>query len=105
MEYVVKRGDTLGRIARQNNTTVEELARLNNIKNVNLIRTGATLRLPGTSSKTGAGAAAKNPLESYRDAIGSLTAPTYEPADTSAYYNQAAARYADALSTVKNAAR
>ena len=105
MEYLVKRGDTLGRIARQNNTTVEELARLNNIKNVNLIRTGATLRLPGTSSKTGAGAAAKNPLESYRDAIGSLTAPTYEPADTSAYYNQAAARYADALSTVKNAAR
>lgn len=43
--YVIKRGDTLSQIAARNNTTVEELARLNNIEDVNFIRAGDKLKL------------------------------------------------------------
>lgn len=50
MAYTVQRGDTLSKIAKQNNTTVDELARLNNIRNPNLIRVGQTLNLGGTST-------------------------------------------------------
>lgn len=45
--YRVRNGDTLGKIARRNNTTVEELARANNIQDPNKIRAGQTLNLPG----------------------------------------------------------
>ena len=41
--YIVKRGDTLSGIARRYNTTVSNLAKLNNIKNVNLIYVGQKL--------------------------------------------------------------
>ena len=47
--YLIKRGDTLTRIAARYHTTVSALAKLNGIKNVNLIYTGAKLRLPGHS--------------------------------------------------------
>jgi LysM repeat protein len=43
--YVIKRGDTLSQIALENNTTVEEIARLNNIEDINLIRAGDKLKL------------------------------------------------------------
>ncbi len=43
--YTVKRGDTLGAIAREHNTTVAALAKLNNIKNVNVINVGQVLKL------------------------------------------------------------
>lgn len=45
--YVIKRGDTLTRIARRNGTTVKRLANLNRatIKNVDLIYAGNSLRL------------------------------------------------------------
>ena len=49
--YLIKRGDTLSGIAARYHTSVGALARLNGIKNVNLIYTGATLRLPGHSPK------------------------------------------------------
>lgn len=45
-EYVVRRGDILGRIARQHGTTVQELARLNGIKDPSRIAAGQKLRLP-----------------------------------------------------------
>ena len=41
--YIVKKGDTLTRIALWYNTTVEELVRLNNIQNPNLIYVGQRL--------------------------------------------------------------
>lgn len=51
MEYVVKLGDTLGKIAALHNTTVAALAQANNIANPNLILVGQRLRIPtGTSS-------------------------------------------------------
>ncbi len=40
IEYIVERGDTLSYIARKYGTTVEEIARENGIKNVNLIYPG-----------------------------------------------------------------
>lgn len=44
--YTVVRGDNLTNIAKKFNTTVEELARLNDIKNKNLIYVGQVLKLP-----------------------------------------------------------
>ena len=43
--YTVKSGDTLGKIAKANGTTVAALAKINNIKNVNLIKIGQVLKL------------------------------------------------------------
>lgn len=43
--YVIKKGDTLSGIAKKFHTTVKELARKNNIKNVNKIYTGDVLKI------------------------------------------------------------
>ncbi|MEW6144787.1 MAG: LysM peptidoglycan-binding domain-containing protein [Thermodesulfobacteriota bacterium] len=45
-EYVVKKGDTLGRIARRYDVTIKQLKRENNIKG-NSIRVGQVLYIPG----------------------------------------------------------
>jgi LysM repeat protein len=45
--YVVQSGDTLLRIANRYNTTIGAIAQLNGIVNVNLIRVGQHLRIPG----------------------------------------------------------
>ena len=56
--YTVKRGDTLGRIAAQYGTTVQEIAQINGIQNVNLIYPGQVLRIhtnsniPGSNSNS-----------------------------------------------------
>ena len=44
--YVVRPGDTLGRIADDHETTVDELMALNNLSNPDLIEVGQSLRLP-----------------------------------------------------------
>lgn len=44
--YKIKRGDTLGAIARRLGTTVKKLAELNGIKDPNKIKAGASLKLP-----------------------------------------------------------
>ncbi|WP_406202564.1 LysM peptidoglycan-binding domain-containing protein [Streptomyces sp. NBC_01017] len=50
--YTVKAGDTLGEIAEAHGTTVEILADLNSIKDVDKVAAGKKLKLPaGTSSK------------------------------------------------------
>lgn len=49
--YIVKRGDTLYSIARQNNTTVNELKRLNNLTN-DILSIGQSLILPSVESST-----------------------------------------------------
>ena len=43
--YTIQRGDTLSAIAQKYNTSVEELARLNNISNVNLIYAGSQIKI------------------------------------------------------------
>jgi len=48
--YTVKKGDTLSQIAARYNTTVNNLATLNNIQNVNLIYPGQVLKLSGSGA-------------------------------------------------------
>ena len=52
-QYTVKSGDTLSQIAAANNTTVAELAKLNNIANPNMIMAGQTLTLPKSGGGLG----------------------------------------------------
>ena len=47
---VVKKGDTLSKIAKDNNTTVSELVRINNIKNPNLIHINQNIEVPGNDT-------------------------------------------------------
>lgn len=51
--YTVKRGDTLWRIAQQYGTTIQQIAQLNGIKNVNLIYPGQVLRIHTNSNVHG----------------------------------------------------
>lgn len=46
MEYRIRRGDTLWALAKRFGTTVEDLARTNNIRDPDRIMTGDTLRVP-----------------------------------------------------------
>ena len=48
--YTVKRGDTLGAIASRHKTSVSNLAGLNGIKNVNVLRVGQVLKVNGTAT-------------------------------------------------------
>ena len=48
--YIVQSGDTLSKIAREFDTTVEILASINNISNVNLIFTGELLYVPTSNA-------------------------------------------------------
>ena len=52
--YTVKSGDTLSEIASTYNTTVEQLASLNSISNVDFITVGQVLELDSTASTTSA---------------------------------------------------
>jgi hypothetical protein len=52
MSYQIRRGDTLSGIAARFNTSVGALAKLNGIRNVNLIYAGAKLRIPGHTAKS-----------------------------------------------------
>ncbi len=49
--YTVKRGDTLGSIAKRYGVTVQELVNINNIKNPNLIYVGQVLTIPSASNQ------------------------------------------------------
>ncbi len=50
--YTVRSGDTLYRIALRHGTTVQKLAAANNITNINLIRVGQVLIIPGSGGST-----------------------------------------------------
>ena len=49
--YIVKKGDTLSSIAKQYNTTYQELAKYNNIANPNFIQIGQKIRIPKQKEK------------------------------------------------------
>ena len=49
----IVKGDTLSQIAKDYGTTVQELVRINNIRNPNLIYAGETLKIPVTTSGGG----------------------------------------------------
>lgn len=52
MTYTVKYGDTLSHVAQKHGTTVDELVRLNGIKNKNLIYVGQKLIVKEEDSET-----------------------------------------------------
>ena len=49
MQYIIKRGDTLSRIASAHKTTWQELARINNIPNPSHIRVGQRITIPSST--------------------------------------------------------
>ena len=49
-EYIIQPGDTLSKIAKMTGTTVEQLQKLNGIKNANLIFAGKTIQIPDIES-------------------------------------------------------
>lgn len=49
-QHVVVAGDTLSELAKSWNTTVDEIAKLNNITNPNVINTGQILRIPQSNT-------------------------------------------------------
>jgi predicted chitinase len=81
--YSVRRGDTLSALARKYNTSVTALAKANNIRNVNLIRTGQRLTIPdGFDRPTGRPQTAPPGMNSPSSRPGSTTRP--EPGNTAA---------------------
>ena len=50
--YKIKNGDTLGSIAKRHNTTVDAIAKINNIKNPNMIYVGDIIKIPGATVNT-----------------------------------------------------
>lgn len=46
LDYTIKKGDTLWNLAKKYNTSVDELVKLNNIKNANIIITGQVIKIP-----------------------------------------------------------
>lgn len=69
--YTVQAGDTLGKLAEQFHTTAEELARLNNIANPDLIEVGQALQLPTTQE----GEESPFSLRSARPGLGTIQSP------------------------------
>jgi LysM repeat protein len=52
MIYTIQKGDTLSALAKRFNTTVEALARTNNIKNPDKIYAGKTLSVPSPTASS-----------------------------------------------------
>ena len=62
-EYTVKAGDTLSELAEKWNTSVEEIALLNNIKDINKINVDQILKIPKAIAKT------KGDIEDFADVL------------------------------------
>lgn len=111
MAYIIQKGDTLSKIAKQNNTTVQELVALNNISDPNKIRAGATLILPGSATNAPAASAAagqtsapltnQDVLQRYTD----LLNQSYDPSGIISGYGSAAASMQSAVQRAKDLAK
>lgn len=66
VKYTVKKGDTLSAIAKKYSTTVNSIAKLNNIKNVNLIYVGQVLIISGKSSSSSSGSSSSSSSSSKK---------------------------------------
>lgn len=73
--YKVQKGDTLWKIAQQNNTTVAHLAKANNIANPDLINIGQEIRLPSSVATNDAVGDYTALLDTYKDRPDSYTTP------------------------------
>lgn len=68
--YTVCSGDTLSSIAKEFKTTIALLASYNNIKNVNLIRVGQVLKVPGESATVSVSYGLKDFIMDVQEATG-----------------------------------
>lgn len=91
--HFIKYGDTLGDIAKANNTTVAKLAEINHISNVDLIFAGQTLVLPDGTTATVAAPTATTSAQT--------PAPVATPAATPAPAQPAAQPAAQAQTPVQ----
>ena len=80
--YIVKPGDTLSEIAETHNTTVEKLAKLNNIKNIHLIYVDQVLVIDGEAPTTEAPVAEVSETPAVSETVVEETTyeATYKPA-------------------------
>ena len=84
--YTVKAGDTLSEIAETHNTTVEKLAKLNNIKNIHLIYVDQVLVIDGeapaasTTTETPVAEVEETPAVTEAAVEETTYEATYEPA-------------------------
>ena len=78
--HFIKYGDTLGDIAKANNTTVAKLAEINHISNVDLIFAGQTLVLPDGTTATVAAPTATTSAQTQAP----VATPTSAPAKPAA---------------------
>ena len=88
--YTVKAGDTLSEIAETHNTTVEKLAKLNNIKNIHLIYVDQVLVIDGeapaasTTTETPVAEVEETPAVTEAAVEETTYEATYEPAASTA---------------------
>lgn len=80
--YTVKKGDTLGKIARNHGVSVAALREANGLKN-DMIRLGQTLNLPGSSS-VAAAPSAPAPVAPAKPAVAAVPAAPASPAPAAA---------------------
>lgn len=85
--YTIKKGDTLSKIAKANNTTVDAIAKANNIKNINRIRAGSSLTLPGAATTT-TGASGTSAAAGAANAAGSTPAATVSASGSTIWKSQ-----------------
>lgn len=93
MDYTVIKGDTLSGIAQRNNTTVDALAKGNNISNPNMINVGQSIKIPSiitpAPSQTSTTATFNQIASNRSNTQGNLTPPTPTPVSTNYAYNYA----------------
>lgn len=82
--YKVRRGDTLGAVARRTGQSVRDLARWNNLSNPNLISAGQVLRVapPGRATDTTRTRPAPPASSSSNPATAAPVAPSLAPASS-----------------------
>lgn len=76
--YQIKYGDTLSQIAKDNGTTVAELAQLNGIQNPNVIRAGQTINLPDKAPAASAQQSTAQPQSQAQSPIKGVTQEVYD---------------------------
>ncbi len=118
MKYTIKKGDTLSGIAKANNTTVSDLAKINNIENPNVIYAGATIEIPSAAqpsagslqnaaagavtAKTDPGYTSSKPTYSVSEDVKAAQSAleNWEQSKPDAYESPYAARIEEMLGTV-----
>ncbi|MGI6150782.1 MAG: LysM peptidoglycan-binding domain-containing protein [Christensenellales bacterium] len=99
MQYTIQKGDTLSKIAKKFNTTVEALSAQNNIKNPNKIYAGDALVIAEAKASNTPSSGASSPYDAFEQGLLGLSAPVYSPPDIGMQYAQAANSYRQALNS------